>query len=160
MSAVITRDSETREAKALRDAADLARDWKPSGVLPTIPDSKDWSYRWLREESQGVKDVKNINQRFEQGYRLVAASDMPDDLLILNEAKERGLIGTGGLLLARISKRAAAQRDATNDVRVKAEGASIDNDLFRDNAAHRKYTPAFQGRGHGVSTVTAGRGKV
>lgn len=160
MSAVMTRDQETRDAKALRDEADLKRDWRPAGVLPIIPDSKDWSYRWLRDESQGQKDVKNINSRFAEGYRLVDMNDMPADLLVLNEAKERGYIGTGGLLLARISKRAAQQRNDAMDGRVKAEGASIENDVFRENDKHRKYTPVFRGQGHGISETVAGRGKV
>ena len=160
MSAVITRDQETRDAKAARDAADLARDWKPAGKLPTVPESKDWHYRWIREKSNGFDDIANMNSRFAEGYRPVGKDDVPDDFLVLNEAKERGLVGTGGLLLTRISKRAAQQRIDHMEGFVKDQGASIENDLFRQNKEHRRLTPVFQGPGHGISTVSAGRGRV
>ena len=156
----MTRDQETRDAKAARDAADLARDWKPAGKLPVMPESKDWHYRWIREKSNGFDDIANMNSRFAEGYRPVGKDDVPPDFLVLNEAESRGLVGTGGLLLARISKRAAQQRTDAMEGRVKAEGASIENDVFRENDKHRKYTPVFRGQGHGISETVAGRGKV
>jgi len=160
MSAVITRDQETRDAKAARDKADLERDWKPAGKLPVMDTSKDWHYRWIREKSNGFDDIANMNSRFAEGYRPVGVDDVPPDFLVLNEAKDRGLVGTGGLLLARISKRAAQQRIDAMEGRVREQGESIENDVFRQNSEHRKYTPVFRGQGHGISTVSAGRGKV
>ena len=56
-------------------------------------------------------DKNNIHKRRREGYELVKAEDYPDfDAPVIDEGKNAGVIGTGGLLLARVPEEIVEQR--------------------------------------------------
>ena len=81
----------------------------------------------------GFQDTKNVAGRLRSGYELVRADEYPDsDYPIVEDGKYKGVIGVGGLVLARVPEEIAKSRQEyyTNmhDEKVKA----VDNDLMKE----------------------------
>ena len=72
----------------------------------------DFQHRWLRAESLGFQDTKNIAGRLRSGYELVRADEFPDsDYPVVEDGKYKGVIGVGGLVLARIPEKIAKSKE-------------------------------------------------
>ena len=81
----------------------------------------------------GFQDTKNVAGRLRSGYELVRADEYPDsDYPIVEEGKYKGVIGVGGLVLARVPEEIAKSRQEyytdMHDEKVKA----VDNDLMKE----------------------------
>ena len=65
-----------------------------------------------KSRSVGFQDSKNITGRLREGYELVRAEEVEnaDDYPVLEEGKYKGVIGVGGLLLAKVPEEIAKQR--------------------------------------------------
>jgi hypothetical protein len=105
----------------------------PSSLdAPPAPDG--FRYRWIRAESVGFLDVKNIQGRIRQGYELVRAEEIENasDYPVVEDGKYKGVVGVGGLLLAKVPEEIAQQRQ--NYMRSKAEDMdeAINNDLMKE----------------------------
>ena len=92
-----SRASDTREATK-RPAV-----WKEPNALDAPPAPDGFRHRWIRAESLGFDDTKNIAGKLRSGYELVRAEEYEaQGFPIVGEGKYKGVIGVGGLLLARI----------------------------------------------------------
>jgi hypothetical protein len=76
----------------------------------------------------GFNDTKNIHGRLRSGYELVRADEYKDgdSYPIVMDGKYAGVIGVGGLLLARIPEELAQSRVAYQ------QGQTVENDLLKD----------------------------
>ena len=122
-----SRASQTREKEARKKV------WTPPSSLDAPPAPAGFRHRWLRSESMGFQDTKNIAGRLRSGYELVRADQYPDgDYPVVEDGKYKGVIGVGGLVLARVPDEIANQRQAyyakQHDDKVKA----VDNDLMKE----------------------------
>ena len=97
------RASQTRE-KFLKEK----KVWTPpSSLIPPAPTG--FRHRWLRAESLGFQDTKNIQGRIRSGYELVRADEYPDsEYPVVEDGKYKGMIGVGDLVLARCGGDCAA----------------------------------------------------
>jgi hypothetical protein len=99
--------------------------------LDTPPAKDGYRYKWLRAEVQGYQDTRNISGKLREGYELVRADEFPD-YPVVDDGKYKGMIGVGGLLLARIPDEIAEQRNEhyrrMHEDKVKA----VDNDLMKE----------------------------
>jgi hypothetical protein len=81
----------------------------------------------------GFNDTKNLQGRLRSGYELVRADEYPDSAFpVVEDGKYSGVIGVGGLLLARVPEEIAQQR---NDYYVKQgqdNVEAVDNDLMKE----------------------------
>ena len=107
--------------------------WTPPSSLDAPPAPTGFQHRWLRAESLGFQDTKNIAGRLRSGYELVRADEYPDsDYPAIEDGKYKGMIGVGGLVLARVPVEIAKGRNEyyqrMHDDKVKA----VDNDLMRE----------------------------
>ena len=107
--------------------------WPPPSSLDAPPAKDGFQHRWLRAESLGFQDTKNIAGRLRSGYELVRADEYPDsDYPVVEDGKYKGVIGVGGLVLARVPEKIAKSRteyyQRMHDDKVKA----VDNDLMRE----------------------------
>tara|TARA_R100001440_G_scaffold18253_4_gene30793 strand:+ start:2938 stop:3441 length:504 start_codon:yes stop_codon:yes gene_type:complete len=107
--------------------------WTPPSSLDAPPAPTGFQHRWLRAESLGFQDTKNIAGRLRSGYELVRADEYPDsDFPVVEDGKYKGMIGVGGLVLARVPVEIAQSRSEyyqkMHDDKVKA----VDNDLMRE----------------------------
>ena len=100
-----SRASDTREATK-RPAV-----WKEPNALDAPPAPDGFRHRWIRAESLGFDDTKNIAGKLRSGYELVRAEEYEaQGFPIVGEGKYKGVIGVGGLLLARIPEEIADAR--------------------------------------------------
>ena len=73
--------------------------------------AKGFKHRWLRTEVLGFDDTKNMSGKIRSGYELVRADEYPDEIYpTMKEGKYAGVIGVGGLVLARIPEEIAQSR--------------------------------------------------
>ena len=122
-----SRASQTREKTAKKKV------WSPPSSLDAPPAPTGFQHRWLRAESLGFQDTKNIAGRLRSGYELVRADEYPDsDYPIVEDGKYKGVIGVGGLVLARVPVEIAKSRNEyyakMHDDKVKA----VDSDLMKE----------------------------
>ena len=81
----------------------------------------------------GFDDTKNMAGKLRSGYELVRADEYPgQDYPVLSEGKYKGVIGVGGLLLARISTELVKSRDEYFNKITQDKDDAIDNDLLKD----------------------------
>ena len=125
--------SKTSRANQTRSKTERPKVWVPPSSLDAPPAPDGFRYRWIRAESVGFQDVKNIQGRIRQGYELVRAEEIENasDYPVVEDGKYKGVVGVGGLLLAKVPEEIAQQRQ--NYMRSKAEGMdeAINNDLMK-----------------------------
>jgi hypothetical protein len=104
-------DKRTSRASQTREKTSKPKVWSPPSSLDAPPAPTGFVHRWIRAESLGFQDTKNIAGRIRSGYELVRADEYPDaDYPIVEDGKYKGVIGVGGLVLARVPEEIAKQR--------------------------------------------------
>ena len=122
-----SRASQTR-AKDVRKKV-----WSPPSSLDAPPAPAGFRHRWLRSESMGFNDTKNIAGRLRSGYELVRADEYPDfDFPTIDDGKYKGVIGVGGLVLARIPEEIVESRREYFQGRTRDQQQAVDNDLMKE----------------------------
>ena len=120
-------------AAETRTKTERPKEYKPPSSLdaPTAPDG--FRHRWIRAESMGFNDTKNIHGRLRSGYELVRADEYDSDTYpTVLDGKYAGVIGVGGLLLARIPEELAQSRIDYQKKQTEGQDESVENDLLRD----------------------------
>jgi len=122
-----SRASQTRE-KTVKKAV-----WTPPSSLDAPPAPAGFHHRWIRAETMGFDDTKNMAGRLRSGYELVRADAYPgSDYPVMNEGKYKGVIGVGGLLLARIPEEIVKARDEYFKKVTQDRDEAIESDLLKD----------------------------
>ena len=120
-------------AAITRSKTERPKEYKPPSSLdaPTAPDG--FRHRWIRAESMGFNDTKNIHGRLRSGYELVRADEYDSDTYpTVLDGKYAGVIGVGGLLLARIPEELAQSRMDYQKKQTEGQDESVETDLLRD----------------------------
>ncbi len=121
------RASETREATK-RPVV-----WKQPNALDSPPAPDGFRHRWIRAESLGFDDTKNIAGKLRSGYVLVMASEYKDSgYPVVQNGKHKGVIGVGGLLLARIPNEIAEARQKFYSDKAKERDDALKTDLLKE----------------------------
>ena len=122
-----SRASQTRVKTAKKTV------WTPPSSLDAPPAPDGYHHRWIRAETMGFDDTKNMAGKLRSGYELVRADEYPEtDYPAINDGKYKGVIGVGGLLLARISIELVKSREEYFNNLTKAKDEAIDNDLLKE----------------------------
>ena len=122
-----SRASQTREKTAQKKV------WTPPSALDAPPAPTGFRHRWIRAESIGFQDTKNISGRIRSGYELVRSDEYPDsDYPMVEDGKYKGVIGVGGLVLARVPEEIAQQRSDYYAQQHKEKVEAMDNDLMKE----------------------------
>ena len=126
-------DQKTSRAAVTLSKTERPKVYKPPSSLDAPPAPDGVRHRWIRAESVGFQDSKNIYGRLREGYELVRADEYKDsDYPTVTEGKYAGVIGVGGLLLARIPIELAEARMAYQRTQTEGQDESIENDLLKD----------------------------
>ena len=129
----MTKDKKTSRAAETRTKTERPKEYKPPSSLDAPPAPDGFRHRWIRAESLGFNDQKNIHGRLRSGYELVRADEYKDsDYPVVTDGKYAGIIGVGGLLLARIPEELAQQRIDYQKKLSEGQDEAIENDLLRD----------------------------
>jgi hypothetical protein len=123
-----SRASQTREK-----ISEKKKVWTPPSSLDAPPAPTGFVHRWIRAESLGFQDTKNIAGRIRSGYELVRSDEYPDaDYPIVEDGKYKGVIGVGGLVLARVPEEIAKQRSDYYKKQAQENVEAVDNDLMKE----------------------------
>ncbi len=123
----------TSRASSTRSKTERPKVWTPPSSLDAPPAPKGFRHRWIRAESLGFDDTKNISGRLREGFELVRADEYPDTQYpVITDGKYAGVIGVGGLLLARISEEIAKQRAAYIESLAKGQDEAVEHDLMKE----------------------------
>ena len=123
----------TSRASQTRVKSEKPKVWTPPSSLDAPPAPDGYRHRWIRAESMGQDDSKNMSGKMRSGWELVRADEYPDhDYPSLNEGRYAGVIGVGGLLLARIPEEIAKQRAAYIDSLAKGQDEAEEHNLKKE----------------------------
>ena len=126
-------DKRTSRASQTREKTSKPKVWTPPSSLDAPPAPTGFQHRWLRAESLGFNDSKNIQGRLRSGYELVRSDEYPDsDYPVVEDGKYKGVIGVGGLVLARIPEELAQQREAYYQQMTADRTEALDNDVLKE----------------------------
>ena len=129
----MSKINKTSRAAETRTNTERPKEYKPPSSLDAPPAPDGFRHRWIRAESLGFNDQKNIHGRLRSGYELVRADEYKDsDYPVVTDGKYAGIIGVGGLLLARIPEELAQQRIDYQKALSEGQDEAIENDLLRD----------------------------
>ena len=126
-------ENKTSRAAVTRSKTERPKEYKPPSSLDAPPAPDGFRHRWIRAESMGFNDTKNIHGRLRSGYELVRADEYDTDTYpTVLDGKYAGVIGVGGLLLARIPEELAQSRMDYQAKQTEGQDESVETDLLRD----------------------------
>jgi hypothetical protein len=126
-------ENKTSRAAVTRTKTERPKEYKPPSSLDAPPAPDGFRHRWIRAESMGFNDTKNIHGRMRSGYELVRADEYDDKSYpTVLDGKYAGVIGVGGLLLARIPEELAQSRMDYQRKQTEGQDESVETDLLRD----------------------------
>ena len=129
----MSTDKKTSRASQTREKETRKKVWTPPSALDAPPAPTGFRHRWIRAESIGFQDTKNVSGRIREGYELVRSDEYPDqDYPMVEDGKYKGVIGGGGLVLARVPEEIAQQRSAYYAQQHKEKVEAMDNDLMKE----------------------------
>ena len=129
----IENEKVTSRAAGTRSKTERPKEYKPPSSLDAPPAPDGFRHRWIRAESMGFNDSKNIHGRLRSGYELVRADEYDaDQYPTVLDGKYAGVIGVGGLLLARIPEELAQARIDYQRKLTEGQDESVETDLLRD----------------------------
>ena len=107
--------------------------WTPPSSLDAPPAPDGYRHRWIRAESMGYDDTTNMSGKLRSGWELVRADEYPNDNYpSIDSGKYAGMIGVGGLVLARISEELAQSREEYFAKITQDRNDAIENDVLKD----------------------------
>ena len=127
----VSRESELK-SKDIRK-----KPWTPPSSLDAPPPPNGFCHRWLRESTQGYEDTGNMSKKLREGWELVRADELakqigPNDYPVISSGKHEGVVGVGGLLLARIPEEIVVSRKEYFNTKSKGQMDAVDNDLMKE----------------------------
>jgi len=135
-----------------RAKSSKSQPWRPPSTLDAPPPPEGFVHRWIRESVMGYDDKKNLSARLREGFELVRADEYPDfEAPTIQDGKHAGVIGVGGLVLARFPDEIREQRNDYYRERTRDQMTAVDNDLMREQH------PSMPIENNRQSRVTFGR---
>jgi hypothetical protein len=126
-------DIKTSRASQTRAKTEKPKVWTPPSSLDAPPAPDGYHHRWIRAESMGFDDTKNMAGKLRSGYELVRADEYPEsNYPVMNEGKYKGIIGVGGLLLARIPVEIVKSRDEYFNKITQDKDTAVEQDLMKE----------------------------
>ena len=127
--------SDTRQPRSTqtREKTSRRKPWAPPSRLEA-PDAPDgYTHRWIRTALRGDDDKMNVHAKLREGWEPVRADEYPGfDFASIDEGQHAGVIGNGGLMLARIPEETAQERTAYYRGRTREQMVAVDQDLMKE----------------------------
>lgn len=125
----------TSRANKTRSSQGRRKPWAPPSMLDAPPAPDGFKHRWIRAETRGFDDRKNISAKLREGWELVRQDEYPDfEAPVIENGKYEGVFGVGGLILARIPVETIAERTEYFRQRSADQMQAVDHDMMRENA--------------------------
>ena len=129
----VTTDRNSRSAET-RDSQTRRTPWKPPSMLDAPQPPPGYQFRWIREATRGVDDKSNMSKRIREGYEPVRAEDFPDfEAPTIESGSNTGVIGVGGLILAKVPEETAEERNAYFRNQADSAMQGVDQNFMRES---------------------------
>ena len=123
----------TSRASQTRAKTEKPKVWTPPSSLDAPPAPDGYRHRWIRAESMGQDDSKNVTGKLRSGWEFVRADEYPnEDYPSIDSGKYAGVIGVGGLVLARITEELAQSREEYFRNQVASREEALENDVLKE----------------------------
>ena len=123
----------TSRASETRDKVKKPVTWAPPSSLDAPPAPNGYRHRWIRVETLGFDDTKNVSGKMREGWELVRSDEYPEsNFPTMNTGKYSGVIGVGGLVLARIPEEIALAREAYYNKQTKDRDEAVKNNILKE----------------------------
>lgn len=121
------RSSKTREKEAQR------KPWTPPSRLAAPPPPPGYKHRWVRTDLAGAPDKANVYRKMQEGWEFVRADEYPDHPTpTIEDGVHAGIIGQGGLALARIPDETVAERTAYFRGQTRDQMVAVDRNFMKE----------------------------
>jgi hypothetical protein len=94
-----------------------------------------YQHRWVRTAIRGEDDKTNVHSKLREGWEPVRADEYPDladRYPVIEEGKNAGVIGVGGLMLCRIPEETVEERTEYYREQTRNQMRSVDENLMRE----------------------------
>jgi len=126
-------NNKTSRAGQTRSKTERPKVWTPPSSLDAPKAPTGFRHRWIRVETMGFDDTKNLQGKLRSGWELVRADEYPgSEYPVLTEGKYKGMIGVGGLVLARIPEEIAKLRDEYYQSMTREANEALQHDLDKE----------------------------
>ena len=123
-----SRSAETRASQTRRTP------WKPPSMLDAPEAPAGYQFRWIREATRGQDDKSNMSKRIREGYEPVRAEDYPEfEAPTIDSGSNIGVLGVGGLILAKVPVETANERTAYFQNQAKSAMDGVDHNFMRES---------------------------
>ena len=144
-----SRETESRANSSRR------KPWAPPTKLDAPPAPEGYEHRWIRTHIRGEDDKTNVYAKMREGWEPVRADEYDDshaNYPVIEEGKDKGIIGVGGLMLARIPKETVDERTEYFRDQTRNQMKAVDENLMREQH------PSMPIHNDRQSRVTFGKG--
>tara|TARA_Y100001938_G_C8079942_1_gene428431 strand:- start:359 stop:826 length:468 start_codon:yes stop_codon:yes gene_type:complete len=126
-----------RTSRESQERKERTKSWTPPSSLDAPPAPKGFKHRWIRTETIGFMDTGNVSKKLREGWEFVRAEEVKNqigehDYPVVQSGQYQGLIGVGGLVLARIPEEVVEQRRKYFQNVTADQVKSVDNDILRE----------------------------
>ena len=144
-----SRETESRANSSRR------KPWAPPTKLDAPSPPEGYEHRWIRTHIRGEDDKTNVYAKMREGWEPVRADEYEDahtKYPVIEEGKDKGIIGVGGLMLARIPKETVEERTEYFRDQTRNQMKAVDENLMREQH------PSMPIHNERQSRVTFGKG--
>ena len=127
-------DRKPREATS-RAKTQRRKPWAPQSKLEAPEAPAGFQHRWVRTALRGEDDKTNVHAKMREGWEPVRADEYPDlaeNYPVIEEGKNAGVIGVGGLMLCRIPEETVEERTDYYREQTRNQMKAVDENLMRE----------------------------
>jgi len=127
----------TRKPREAESRANTQRrkPWAPPSKLDAPDAPIGFKHRWVRTALRGDEDKTNVHAKMREGWEPVRADEYPelaDRYPVIEEGKNAGVIGVGGLMLCRIPEETVEERTEYFRDQTRNQMKAVDENLMRE----------------------------
>ena len=130
-------EKKNRTLRSSSERVERKKSWTPPSSLDAPPAPQGFKHRWIRTESVGFMDTGNVSKKLREGWEFVRAEELKNELgdhdyPVIQQGQYQGLIGVGGLVLARIPEEIVMERRNYFRQITADQVKAVDNDILRE----------------------------
>ena len=128
-----TKKTKTSRVSQTRVKEERPKVWTPPSTLDAPPAPDGYVHRLIRAEVMGYQDTGNMAAQIKSGWELVRADEYSEyDYPQIADGKYAGMIGVGGLVLARMPEELAKSRDEYYRKMNTDRNEALQNDVMKE----------------------------
>ena len=131
----MTDSSRTQREASTRAKTQRRKPWAPPSKLEAPEPPAGYKHRWIRTAIRGEDDKINVNAKVREGWEPVRAdeyADLAGQYPTIDSGQYEGVIGVGGLMLARIPEETVEERTEYYREQTRTQMDAVDQSLMRE----------------------------